>query len=224
MLLLHAAKPILTRLIIRSIVQPSEEVVLKILTVCTGNVCRSPLAHYILNARFHGLPVGVSSAGTRAREGMPITDEAVLMASRHGAGPSAAMHRAHLLRMSDLDDVDVVLTMARDHRREVVELHPALTRKTFTIREMDRLMDGLSDADLMNAASTAALRDDPRSRLVPVLALIQSQRATSAFLGHSEEDDVEDPYGRAMDAYERSTAQITRALPSIERLVRVATS
>jgi protein-tyrosine phosphatase len=145
------------------------------------------------------------------------------MALQHGVGPSAALHRAQLLGVEHLDDIDLALAMARDHRREIVELNPALVRRTFTVRELDRLMAGLSDADLLAAADTAAAKDDPRSRLVPMLGLIQTQRAAAAIIGNGDADDVEDPYGRSAETYERSTAQLARALPGVERLIRMAT-
>ncbi len=43
----------------------------KILTVCTGNICRSPLAEGLLRKVLRGLPVEVSSAGTGALVGVP---------------------------------------------------------------------------------------------------------------------------------------------------------
>ena len=84
-------------------------------------------------------------------EGMPA--EALALAERHGV-PDAAAHVARLLDESLIREADLVLGLAREHRRAVVELVPAATRKTFTLREFAHLAASVTDADLADAASS----------------------------------------------------------------------
>ncbi|MGO2048462.1 MAG: low molecular weight phosphotyrosine protein phosphatase, partial [Brachybacterium tyrofermentans] len=86
----------------------------RILTVCTGNICRSPMAEYALReaAQQAGLgdEVEVSSVGTTREEvGNPIDRRAGELLRRHGIDPSA--HRARHLSDQELEDADLVLAL-----------------------------------------------------------------------------------------------------------------
>ena len=69
-----------------------------IVTICTGNICRSPLAEVLLRERLSGVGVVVRSAGTHALTGHGMSPEAQELAVRLGGDPSAAAaHRGRLL-------------------------------------------------------------------------------------------------------------------------------
>jgi protein-tyrosine-phosphatase len=96
---------------------------MRVLFVCSGNTCRSPLAA----AEFRRLldeagrhDITVASAGTGAYEGAPASEGAYLVALEEGLDLSA--HRARLLDRAILEDVDLVLTMARGHLARVERL------------------------------------------------------------------------------------------------------
>lgn len=93
-----------------------------VLFVCTGNICRSPLAASLLERALkeHGLEVTVTSAGTGAWDGAPASEGAYLIGLEHGLDLSA--HRARLLSRELVEQADLILTMARHHRARVDEL------------------------------------------------------------------------------------------------------
>ncbi|MGH7569658.1 MAG: low molecular weight protein arginine phosphatase [Gemmatimonadales bacterium] len=95
----------------------------RILLVCTGNICRSPLAEAIMHRvlRDRGVDgVEVGSAGTGAWDGAPASEGAYLVGLERGLDLSG--HRAQLLTRELVEQADLILTMARHHRARVDEL------------------------------------------------------------------------------------------------------
>src|SRR5437764_10905450 len=93
-----------------------------VLFVCTGNICRSPLAAALLERALkeRGIDVTVTSAGTGAWDGAPASEGAYLVGLERGLDLSS--HRARLLTRELVENADLILTMARHHRARVDEL------------------------------------------------------------------------------------------------------
>lgn len=94
----------------------------RIAVVCLGNICRSPMADVVLNARITeaGLDgaVEVVSAGTGGwHAGDPMDRRAADLLTSEGY--DASRHRAQQVQPSWLDDFDLVLTMDRDNLHDV---------------------------------------------------------------------------------------------------------
>lgn len=190
----------------------------RILTVCTGNICRSPMAEALLRARLGSDRFVVHSAGTRALVDKPMTAEAQDLAIRFGASDAdVEHHRARWLREPIAEDADLVLAMSREHRTAAVEIAPRLLRRSFTVREFARLSSGLTDAQVKGSADAAG--SGPRARLAAVTALVTQQRGATPPV-RSEDDDVIDPYRRSRETYERSAAQLVPAVEEVARVLR----
>ena len=81
-----------------------------VLFLCTGNICRSPLAEVIAGEAFGGT-FGFSSAGTHAIEGTAASDHTRTMAAERGLDLSG--HRAR--RLADCKQPDVIIGMEQHH-------------------------------------------------------------------------------------------------------------
>src|SRR5688500_9697335 len=103
----------------------------RILVVCVGNICRSPMAEYVLRKRLHGRGVTIESAGIAATNGARIDPLALGVLAAHDI--DADGHVARRLDQSMLDAADLVLVMERPHLEFIRARFPSATGKTFLL-------------------------------------------------------------------------------------------
>lgn len=186
----------------------------RILTICTGNICRSPAAERLLRWHFRDDVAGdallVSSAGTRPREGAPIEPSMARLLKAHGADASGFAAR----RLSEVmvREADLVLGLTREHRSAAVQLSPGALKRSFTLREFTRLTAAIDMADLKVATGSDT---SVASRLGALVELAPLQRNSVG----GGPDDVEDPYGQGEEVFVRAHAQIADEVGALARLV-----
>ena len=100
----------------------------RVLIVCTGNTCRSPMAEAIAINELAsgppgGIPVRVQSAGVAAGPGAPMTNEAAQALEAMGVDPGR--HRSQSLSPDLIERAEVIYTMTRAHAHAVLRLDPA---------------------------------------------------------------------------------------------------
>jgi low molecular weight protein-tyrosine phosphatase len=166
-----------------------------ILVVCSGNICRSPIAEGLLRRAMQRrsdleMPA-ISSAGTIAMEATPATREAVTAARNHGVDISR--HIAHRLTDPMIVGADLLICMAAEHREEIEERVPEARDRTFTLKELTRLLErDATRADLQGRVAAAARgRDDG--------ALTEVDRF---------DEDVIDPLGMPIETYLEIAAEL----------------
>lgn len=161
----------------------------RVLHVCTGNICRSPMAEHMMRAGLRDRlgpeadDFVVASSGTLGFTGDPMQPFAHSTLASWGIDGSAFIAQA--LAVEQVDGADLVLSATRVHRGKVATLSPKVTARSFTLREFARLVSIVDPSEL--PAGTA----EERARALVRLAagnrgLIPAQAP--------EDDDLEDPY------------------------------
>ncbi|MFH1800751.1 MAG: L-threonylcarbamoyladenylate synthase [Candidatus Omnitrophota bacterium] len=117
----------------------------RILIVCTGNVCRSPMAEGWLKRKIEerGLAgeIEVASCGTRARDGLPCTLEAETV--MRSLAIDLSKFRSRLCRGGDLWSADLVIAMAPQHAHDITKRLPSVRERTITLHVEDPIGKGL---------------------------------------------------------------------------------
>lgn len=178
---------------------------MRLLAVCTANQCRSPMAEVLLRRALatRGVDAEVVSAGSLPG-GLQASHGSVRAMA--GRGLDLRGHRSRQLAVADLEDADLVLCMARRHAREAVVLHPPAWPRTFTLKELVR-----------RGEAHGARR--PGQPLEDWLGELGEGRTRAGLLSDDPVDDVADPIGGPVAAYE-ATAALLEDL--VERAVDVA--
>jgi protein-tyrosine phosphatase len=120
----------------------------------------------------------VSSAGTAGWDGSGAMEESIRSAEEHGVDIRA--HQARRLHGAMLEDADLIVCMAAEHRESIVAAMPDLASKTFTMKELVRLLERSSANGPLEARVAAA---------------------AAARNGSSPHEDVRDPLGDPIEGY-----------------------
>jgi glycine hydroxymethyltransferase len=111
-----------------------------VLFICTGNVCRSPMAEGLFRQAVHGRgDYRVLSAGLGAMEGQPPSPFAVQAVKELGIDISG--QRSRMLTPELVQQADYLFGMTHSHIDTVTLLYPHAAEKTFLLREFDETLD-----------------------------------------------------------------------------------
>lgn len=111
---------------------------MRILTVCLGNICRSPMAEGVLRhrARTEGLAIVTDSAGTSRHHTGEAPDPRAQAAMRR-QGIDIADLRARQVLPEDFDRFDLLLAMDADNLHDLQQLAPDAARRDNAMLIMD---------------------------------------------------------------------------------------
>lgn len=187
----------------------------KILFVCTGNVCRSPIAERLtrheLDTRLHERAAGrivVESAGTWGHEGAPMEAHAATVLGEYGVDSGNFAGRE--LLDEHVVEADLVLTATLDHRAQVISMGHAAGLRTFTLKEFTRLVGSIDPATLPAVGAGPEVTERAR-------ALVRAAAALRGWLlaASPEADEVDDPYGAPIGMFRNCGEEIFHALDPV---------
>jgi protein-tyrosine-phosphatase len=168
---------------------------LRVLFVCTANICRSPAAEHLARARFGEDRAVFRSAGyLTAGEPCPPP----LLRALSELGVDASAHRSYLVDQASLAAADLVLTMEGQHVPRATRIDPVSLAHVLPLKEALAVLTRLPGAQVGLDDFLAALAQvrDPRSYL-------------------AKGWDVDDPYRRRLKQYRRAVTEIDQLVTKV---------
>jgi len=178
----------------------------RVLHLCTGNICRSPMGELLMRAGLEErLGAGaadfvVESAGTWGHTGSPM--EPFALSTLGGLGIDGGSFAARELVAEHVAAADLVLGATREHRAAAVVLQPRAAKRTFTLREFDRLL---------SVVDPVTLPSEPVARAQALVAEAASQRGLIR-PDTPRDDDITDPYQGPESGFRTCAALIQATL------------
>ncbi len=148
----------------------------KILFICTGNICRSPMAEGLFRSMADKAEFDVRSAGLGTQPGHPPSDHAVGVMREIGIDITAI--RSQIVTPELVVDSDWIFVMTQGHLDMLLMLHPAAAERTFLLREFDEDAPP-GDRDIVDPIGGprdlyASVRDVMRAAMPSVLRFLKS--------------------------------------------------
>ena len=157
---------------------PASAAPFRVLFVCIGNVCRSPMGERLLAARLPAERFEVSSAGVGAMVGYAMSRYAAEELASYGGDPTG--FAARQLTPPMLEQSDLVLTATRALRSRVLAEVPGALRRTFTILEFAALLEQAEGGGQDHGRTPHDHRSSPLAICCTAAWMVPAARACSS--------------------------------------------
>ena len=108
---------------------------MKIMFICTGNICRSAMAEGYMKkvVKEQKLDIDVCSSGIYGEEGCKASYLAKEAMSEYGVNLDS--HVAKITSKTNIKDMDLILCATAGHKRILLQMYPDLSEKIYTMKE-----------------------------------------------------------------------------------------
>jgi protein-tyrosine phosphatase len=188
---------------------------MRLLFVCTGNLCRSPVAERFALAMAEralgssAASILIRSAGVGTTDGRHMDSHSAQALIELGGDPEGFASQQLIPRRAE--EADLTLTMTAQQRHEVLKQAPRGLRRTFTLAEASALMSLMDDRDLRDVTTF------PIERRAAELAVHLNE--ARILRRTSRDDDIMDPIGQPKRVHREVAATIADHLEPIGRVL-----
>ncbi|MBD1372121.1 low molecular weight protein arginine phosphatase [Hazenella sp. IB182357] len=212
---------------------------MRILFVCTGNTCRSPIAEALLErmSKVRGINVEGRSAGISAMDGMAASPEALHVLAEKEIKHNHASRR---IDEEQLQWADLILTMTLHHKNYIIHQFPEHVEKVYTLKEyagfhteqealykkLDKLYVQLEEKRLSfesrypqhktknwSEQQMEQIKYEWFEELKPLLQ--EEEKLKQKIEQHGIQLDIQDPFGGSVEVYRQSLIEIEEAIQRI---------
>ena len=174
---------------------------MKVLFVCTGNICRSPMGELLFPHFFHTTGIETDSAGTQGLIDSPIDPSSAKLMALDGIDSS--QFRSKRLTPQLAMSSDLILCFTEHQRRKIVALAPRARSKTFLLSDFANLCRYFGQNNLLHGSNV-----EDRMREVMYNA---------SMVRHAlpKPEDIADPHRKDFIAFQAAHDEIIHAIANI---------
>ncbi|NEG70370.1 arsenate reductase/protein-tyrosine-phosphatase family protein [Bifidobacterium choloepi] len=174
---------------------------MKVLFVCTGNICRSPMGELLFPKFFDGEDLVVDSAGTQG-----LIDHEIDPSSRkllESDGIDSSKFRSKRLTPQLAKDSDLILCFTKNQQRQIASVAPTAAKRTATVSDFAAMCDYCAKEGMISGSTL----DERIASVLDNASMIRPMLPPSA--------DIKDPYRKEFEVFEQAHEELGAAIATI---------